>query len=426
MAKCSRSNLDSPPPMVLLDRISDLPNSILLHILSLLPFKSTATTSILSKRWTSLFQDFLIQTKHFDFGKDFANAQTQEQFIHKVNQYLQLHNGSKIHKFHLLFHPGIQNQVHADKWLEFAVERSVEELGFDFCGVTTAWDDLESEHLTLLDSFYLSNSHLTQLQLGQFEFHPPITFTGFPFLVSLYLRRVKITDGNLESVLMKCPLLTDLSLCQCSGLHLIKIFGPKEFLLERLFVGNCNEAYEIEVLAPNLKSFHFYGDLFYGYSFREISALEDVYLSSIGYECTEPEHNYIKILSSVSTVRILTVCTTPLMYITTAEEYFPEDLPVYLPNLEELQIVGSPLDEDYLSYFYGFFKHTVCPCLEKLFIEFCAKHNELSWQSHLKEGEAEELATSSFDNLKTIKITNFHGAEIEMRLVKFFLANLFH
>ncbi|KAK9085121.1 hypothetical protein Sjap_025532 [Stephania japonica] len=99
-----------------------------------------------------------------------------------------------------------------------------------------------------------------------------------------------------------------------------------------------------------------------------------------------------------------------------------EDLPVYLPNLEELQIVGSPLDEDYLSYFYGFFKHTVCPCLEKLFIEFCAKHNELSWQSHLKEGEAEELATSSFDNLKTIKITNFHGAEIEMRLVKFFLS----
>ncbi|KAK9089441.1 hypothetical protein Scep_028523 [Stephania cephalantha] len=422
MAKCSKSNLDSPPTPVLVDRISDLPNSILLHILSLLPFKSTATTSILSKRWTNLFQHFLIHTHSFDFGQDFAKAQTQQQFINTVNQYLQLHNGSKIDKFHLLFHPGIQNQVHADKWLEFALERSVKELGFDFCGPITESDDLHSERLTLLDSLYLSNS-LTHLKLGQFEFNPPMAFTGFASLVSLYLRRVNITDGNLGSVLMKCPLLTDLSLCECGGLNSIKIFGPKEFLLERLFVGNCYEAYEIEVLAPNLKSFHFYGDLFYGYSFRDISTLEDVYLNSNGFEHTEPDHNYIEILSSVSTVKILTVCTGPLLYMTTAEEYFPEDLPVNLPNLEELQIiVGFPLDEDQLSYFYGFFKHTICPCLDKLFIELCADHFELSWQSQLKEGEAEELAATSFDNLKTIKITNFRGTEIEMRLVKFFLS----
>ncbi|GAU30176.1 hypothetical protein TSUD_311270 [Trifolium subterraneum] len=55
------------------DRISSLPDSILSHILSFLPTKSSAATSILSKRWKSLWLSVL--DLHFN-GESFSNDYT--------------------------------------------------------------------------------------------------------------------------------------------------------------------------------------------------------------------------------------------------------------------------------------------------------------------------------------------------------------
>ncbi|PNX99113.1 F-box/LRR-repeat protein, partial [Trifolium pratense] len=46
------------------DRISELPDPILSHILSFIPTKLAATTSILSKRWKSVWHSVL--TLDFD------------------------------------------------------------------------------------------------------------------------------------------------------------------------------------------------------------------------------------------------------------------------------------------------------------------------------------------------------------------------
>ncbi|KAK9085122.1 hypothetical protein Sjap_025533 [Stephania japonica] len=361
-----------------------------------------------------------MHTDRFDFREVFARAQTRQQFIDTVNRYLQLHNGSKIHNFRLLFDPDIQNQVHADKWLEFAIQRSVEELDFDFCGRTVAFDyHLGSERLKLPDLLYSSDSPLTHLKLGQFHFNPPLAFTGFASLVSLYLRRVNITDDTLESLLMKCPLITDLSLCKCDDLKNIKILGPK---LERLLMFNCNAITNIDFLAPNLKSFHFHGEPYMGYSFQEVCALEDVYLYTNG--SFELQQHILTTAYVYSTVKVLTFCSGFLTYISSTEEHAPEGLPFKFPHLQELQIlVRLPMDEYSLDLFDILFEHTICPCLEKLFIEFSARDYHPIWQSQLDEGEEEEeLAACWLDNLKIVKITNFRGTTYEMRFVKVILS----
>ncbi|KAL4355585.1 hypothetical protein HN51_026854 [Arachis hypogaea] len=48
-----------------MDRISDLPDCILLHILSFLPIKTAFSTTVLSRRWTHLCHDL----QHFEFNQ---------------------------------------------------------------------------------------------------------------------------------------------------------------------------------------------------------------------------------------------------------------------------------------------------------------------------------------------------------------------
>jgi hypothetical protein len=60
------------------DRISTLPDQILCHILSFVPTKLAATTSVLSKRWNPLWLS--VETLHFD-DQDFETKATFRDFV---------------------------------------------------------------------------------------------------------------------------------------------------------------------------------------------------------------------------------------------------------------------------------------------------------------------------------------------------------
>ncbi|KAF9611814.1 hypothetical protein IFM89_035799 [Coptis chinensis] len=205
----------------------------------------------------------------------------------------------------------------------------------------------------------------------------------------------------------------DLIFCKATE----KVAGPN-LQLKTLSV-IVTDAYAVDIFAPNLKSVHFHGDILYGYDFRNVSALEDVFISADGYEHTEPEHDFIQIFSGVSHIKILTMCIAPPMHIAMLEEYIPDNLPLSLPNLQELQIIiGGQIGEEYLGYTFCFFKHTICPCLEKLFIDLSGSY--APWKPDTAK-EAEEPSSCFFYNLQIVKITSFRGSDTEMKMVKFFL-----
>ncbi|KAL5727358.1 hypothetical protein ACHQM5_000566 [Ranunculus cassubicifolius] len=300
------------------DRISELPDDVVASILCLLPKKYAMRTSILSKRWTNLWKSTCLHATNFNFGKEFAQAQTQEQFAASVNKCLHLHI---------------------------------------------------------------------------------------------------ITDAALERLISNCPALTNLCLKSCSGLRYMKVSSLSLKCLSFI----VPDAHEIEIFAPNLKSLYFYGDLLFNYDayyFLNVDALEDFFISANGYECTEEEHDFIKIISGVSHVKILTVCLGAPVFTTLAERCNLGPLPIALPNLEELQIlIGGQIREEYLDCLFNFFNHIVCPSLDKIFIDLSGSHTP-----PLQNVEPAEVHLSCvFSNLKTVKINQFRGTGPEIEMVKFFL-----
>ncbi|KAL5727360.1 hypothetical protein ACHQM5_000568 [Ranunculus cassubicifolius] len=392
------------------DRISNLPDDVLDSILGLLPKKCVMRTSILSKRWTNLWKSTWSHATSFDFGKEFAQAQTQQQFAITVNKYLHLHNGHKINKFRLYFSPSEKYEADLEKWIVFATSKGVKELD-----LTLPW--IKESSLMQIPAILISCSSFINLSLSCISFSSPSGFTGFGSLQTLLLNEVSIKDEVLESLISNCPSLTNLCLRSCSSLTFIQVSS----LSLKCFNFIVTNAYSIEIFAPNLKSLHFYGDILNGYDAYEylnVNALEDFFISANGYDCTQPEHDFIKIISGVSHVKVLTICLGAPVFTTLAERCNLGQLPIALPNLEELQIlVGGPIREEYLGCLFNFFSHIVCPSLDKIFIDLSGSYTPPPQDVE----PAEEPLSCVFSDLKTIKINQFRGTGPEIEMVKFFL-----
>ncbi|GAB4860081.1 hypothetical protein Ancab_011559 [Ancistrocladus abbreviatus] len=229
------------PLTYLEDRISDLPNDVLISILSRLPLVGVAKTGILSHRWRFLWRftinlDFDKMSTLCDIRFGLSSNSTEferKKFVNWVNQVLELHQASTIDAFRVCFD---LDGFDVSGWLDFALRKRVKmlELNFTHCG----------EWYCSGNRYALRTNVLTKHRLDS--------------LTCLCLKFVEVTGKVVEEILLKCPNLEALSVVESESLKNLKVPGPL-LKLKRLEIRCCRQMTHIEISAINLVSLIYCG-----------------------------------------------------------------------------------------------------------------------------------------------------------------------
>lgn len=123
------------------DRISELPDVLIQHILSFLPTKQVVQSTILSARWKHMWTTFPIlrfDGSYFDsklWRSDFKKVLEIQAKVDFVEKTLQSHRRQRlsINKFTLTDRWLERNSVSfLDRWIGFVVESDVQQLNLEF------------------------------------------------------------------------------------------------------------------------------------------------------------------------------------------------------------------------------------------------------------------------------------------------------
>ncbi|CAN1754559.1 Putative F-box/LRR-repeat protein At5g02930 [Linum perenne] len=226
-----------------IDRISDLPNSILYHILSFVDTKSSVKTCILSRRWRCVW-------KHVDvlsFSQiSFRSIRDLEQSVDRV---LSLRcDGSRVRKVRAEFVG--ERSIHPwDRLMKYAASHGVEELFI--C-------DHNAESLDVIASVCSCYQSLKVLELKQMTVDQNVVrfWSRLELLESLTLTTCRLNFDH-EAFAANFPRLETLKLDHCYYHQdydfrnsVLKVTGSKLLSLEIVFPGFSG----LEISCPKLQS----------------------------------------------------------------------------------------------------------------------------------------------------------------------------
>lgn len=224
------------------DRISQLPNDILIHILSPLTLKEAGRSSVLAHRWRDLWK--FTPVLNFEapesvrFFEITRTEREKSKFVTWVNQVLRLHHCPSLDEFRVCFHLSELSSEAShdiDEWINFVIAKGVKRLEMDF-------------------AVFLKSSHYTLSHKSYSCFKSPSNLSNIKFLTSLTLKGINVNGDLLEFLLSNCPLLE--WLCVFLSEHIVNLsIAGSSLQLKHLEIFRCNRLESLEVSAPNLVTF---------------------------------------------------------------------------------------------------------------------------------------------------------------------------
>ena len=228
--------------------MSELPDEILVSILSRLTLGEAVRTSVLSKRWRYVWT--CIPALNFDAKEELfhfylISCRDEYKYSKWVSGVLAQHRGPNVDEFRVCFDLDKASSSHIDRWIEFALSNRVHSIDLSLYDFLTPSPRkcYRLHHRVLGMGLKNSSSNI---------------FVGFKSLKTLSLKAVKVDDEAIEYFLSNCPLLERLSLHFIFALRNLKVVG-RSLLLRHLEVVKCCEVKTIEICDTNLISFTYGG-----------------------------------------------------------------------------------------------------------------------------------------------------------------------
>ncbi|XP_062191096.1 F-box protein At5g03100-like [Phragmites australis] len=380
-------------------RFEELPRDVLYTIVSKLPPKEFARTSILSSEWRCMWSACPRLT--FDGVAvckcDRAELhQHTEKFIHEVNAVLQKHHGMVVETLEvridfvdsLLVH-------HLNDWVAFAMSSRTKNLTLDL-KPKKFWEynDRYVFPFKLLDNG--SISRLQHMQLSFVSLKPPSRFRGFPNLRKLHIQSLHVSNKDLEHVLSHCCNLVWLRIDRCDLNDELTVDGSLSHLLY-LHV-ECCKLTKIKFHAVSLATFQYEG-AFVPIDLSHSSKLQNAYI-----QLNEAvfQHVLTSLLVGLPNVQNLTL----RIHWQHLEKQWLWDNPRKFSHLRHLQLFmfSHPKDVDKVLYSVSFLRAT--PFIEKLEVHFTGFH---LWLADVGP-RRQDFGHCKYNYLKNMCITGFKAA----------------
>ncbi|KAL7156090.1 hypothetical protein ABFS83_03G119700 [Erythranthe nasuta] len=348
------------------DMISELPDDILILIISYMPLKCGIRTSILSNRWKNLYRylsnvklncgDLL--SRHLLEARSDHNSSL---VFYSLNRFLKLRSGSEILFFRLS------------------------------CCLS------RHQFIDLISSFGGLGVRTLDLQ--------PTLESEFRFnsIQILSLSYVVLCDGAVEFILSNCLSLHSLRIVNCDCPSKLCFSGPG-LRLKSLYIFGCGDLEEIEFYADNLVLFEFFNHVLVNFVFKHAPRLESVFLDVFNENVTP--FVFGKLAKDLLNLKSLTF--TKDHYFKGSIESMETDMFSKLRRLNLSLISGPRID---LFTLIPFLKN--CPLLEEFILNINFLENE--------GPEEKKQAVGLHSELKKVEISGFVGTENEIEFALYIL-----
>ncbi|KAH9610567.1 hypothetical protein KSS87_019871 [Heliosperma pusillum] len=273
--RCSKEDLGR-------DRLSEMPDEVLVNILSCMPTLNAVRT-VLLRRFGNLWT--LVHTLKFDF-REFLNnfcscceIDVSDQFYIFVRNVLLLHKRLCIEKFHLCVEfESANDRIKAANdikmWLRFALDRQAKEI--NTCDGSNFWLATTS----ILPIF--SSRSLVTLKLDNCQIDPQLQ-VKLGSLRKLFLDRVHMCDEAFVQFISGCPSLQELGIQNPVWLKKLSFRAPNIDKLSCVIMDGYARDNPLLIDCPNLKSLDLEveGQLPH---IIDVSSLRDIFIKNFMYD----------------------------------------------------------------------------------------------------------------------------------------------
>ncbi|GFP85695.1 F-box/FBD/LRR-repeat protein at5g53840 [Phtheirospermum japonicum] len=399
---CSKENSESGDQHCSVDRISMLPDELLLSILSHLPFKEITAASIISRRWryfwtfaraldvdgmTSLLRvGYTVRKRESKLNRERSN------YVRCVNRIISLHKEPTIDELRLFFNLNKTYENSIDKWFRFALARKVQRLELNLTDDACTRSRRYHECYTFPYELLCNSSHST----------------NFKYLKKLSMNYVNVNGEAVEFILRICPLLEDLSISQSGELTDLKIIGPFSSF-KRLEISLCHNLNSFEIRDVNLVYLNYKGSKIVHFVLENVPLLVNVFIG--GMITGDMEHVFSLLSRYIPKLEILSVDILDIFHWKEPRLYIPA---VKMIKLKQLVVKVCVIGD------HSFMQLTnllhVSPYLQLFVLK--ASHSG----PEFVERKA-EMVQGSYAHLKEIKFEGFCGVISDLELVMHFLKN---